>query len=221
MKKYFLGVLLTLLIPFYVSATSTKVNLDSYNKMNLQDSLKAEEITADLSNYKESDDQITIYMFRGQGCVHCEDFLSYVAKTLVPKYGNYFKLVSFETWNDSNNATLLKTVSNFLNENASGVPYIIIGDKTFLGYAESSNTEIENAIMTLYNSKERYDVFNEMNKEEEKTTYKPNTAVVLIGTTIITAIGVSIILIYNANMKKEILTKLEENMSKETKKLKK
>ena len=93
-KKFIIGLLAAILcLPTHVFAE--KVDLASFNKMNTEETLKAENITADLSNYKENDKQITIYMFRGQGCIHCQDFLNYVANTLIPQYGNYFKLVSF------------------------------------------------------------------------------------------------------------------------------
>ena len=40
--------------------------------------LEAEKITPKLDNYKETDDQITIYVFRGQNCQYCQKFLNYV-----------------------------------------------------------------------------------------------------------------------------------------------
>lgn len=207
-SKLILGlVLLIVLSPLQVFAA--KVDLSVYNKMNLEETLKSENITADLSNYKETENQISIYMFRGQGCAHCQDFLKYVANTLVGKYGNMFKLVSFETWNDTNNSKLLQNVSSFLGEQAKGVPYIVIGDKYFIGYGQTLNTEIESAITTLYNSKKRYDVFEEMNKEEKKAT-NGNTTTIVLWNVAITSIGVIIVLMHNSYTKKEILKELNK-----------
>lgn len=208
-KSSIIGLILAiLLLPMSVLAVE-KVDLREYTTMNLEETLKAEGITADISNYSENDNQIPIYMFRGQGCTHCQDFLEYVANSLVPNYGAYFKLVSFETWNNANNATLLKTVSSFLGDAASGVPYIVIGDKTFLGYGEDFNSEIESAISSLYNSKDRYDVFEEMNKGE-----KSNTAAIVLWNVAITTIGVIIVVCHNNSTKKEILEAINKKASK-------
>lgn len=213
-RSIILGIIVTLLLPIFVSAS--KVDLRNYNYKNLADTLSSENISADLSNYQENDNQVPIYMFRGQGCSHCQDFLEFVANTLVKEYGNSFKLISFETWNDSNNQTLLKTVSKFLGEDASGVPYIIIGNKTFLGYAASSNNEIISAITSLYNEKEKYDVFEEINKEDEKVekAAKPNTKPIIIGNIVITTIGVIITILYVNSAKNEILKSVNKKMSK-------
>lgn len=203
-----------LCLPIHVFAEN--IDLAKYNKMNTEETLKAENITTDLSNYSENDKQITIYMFRGQGCSHCQDFLNYVVSTLIPQYGNYFKLVSFETWKDSNNAKLLQTVANFLGDQAGGVPYIIIGDQTFLGYGETLNSGIESAITKEYNSKKRYDVFEEINKAEKKSNDE-NTAALIIGNVIITTIGVVIVIWHNNHTKKEIINSLSKKTTKKEK----
>ena len=42
---------------------------------------------------------------------------------------------------------------------AGGVPYIIIGDNVFPGYAETYDDSIKDAIKKLYDSEDRFDVF--------------------------------------------------------------
>ncbi len=211
-KKMIFGLLLAILL-LPISVFAEKIDITSYNTMNLEESLKDENITYDLSNYKENDNQITIYMFRGKGCVHCQDFLNYVNSTLVSEYGDKFKLISFETWYDSNNSSLLNKVATFLGDEAGGVPYIVIGDKSFLGYASSLNSEIESAITTLYNSKERYDVFEEINKEEKKET-SSNTAAIVIWNAVIMAVGVGIVIWHNSATKNQIIEELSKKTSK-------
>lgn len=206
------GLLLAILL-LPISVFAEKIDITSYNTMNLEESLKDENITYDLSNYKENDNQITIYMFRGKGCVHCQDFLNYVNSTLVSEYGDKFKLISFETWYNSNNSSLLNKVATFLGDEAGGVPYIVIGDKSFLGYASSLNSEIESAITTLYNSKERYDVFEEINKEEKKET-SSNTAAIVIWNAVIMAVGVGIVIWHNSATKNQIIEELSKKTSK-------
>ncbi len=210
-KKFIIGLMAILLLPLQVFAAS--IDLSKYNTTNLEETLKAEGITADLSNYKENDNQVVIYLFRGQGCAHCEEFLEYVGNTLIGKFNNNIKLVSFETWNDSNNKKLLNTVATFLGDEAGGVPYIVIGDKSFLGYASSINSEIEAAVTALANSKNRYDVFEEINKAEKKGT-SSNTVAVVLWNVSITAVGVGIVILHNNATKNEIMEELSKKSSK-------
>lgn len=213
MKKWIIEIICIALVILPLHVFAEKIDLKAYNSQNLEETLKEEGITVDLSNYKENDNQVIIYMFRGKGCSHCQDFLNYVANTLVSKYGNYFKLVSFETWNDTNNSKLVTKVANFLGDQAGGVPYIVIGDKSFLGYAESLNTEIESAITSLYNNKNRYDVFEEMNKKEKVNT-SGNNATTVIWNFVITTMGVIIILCHNNYTKNTIINALSKKNSK-------
>ena len=140
MKKVFLAILISVLcfIPFSVNAEEKE-----YKTLNLDEALKEEEIDHDFSNYKETDDQAIIYLFRGKGCAYCKKFLTYL-NSIVDDYGKYFKVVSYEVWYDNDNAELMEKVCNLLGQKAEGVPYIVIGDKVFAGYAESYNDEINN-----------------------------------------------------------------------------
>lgn len=212
MKKKMICVLLLaiLLLPIHVFAE--KIDIANYNTTNLEEAFKDENIKYDLGNYKENDNQIPIYMFRGKGCVHCQDFLQYVSDTLVKQYGDKFKLITFETWYDTKNSGLLDKVINFFGEEKSAVPFIIIGDKHFLGYASSLNSEIEDAINTLYNSKNRYDVFEEMNKEEKKGT--TSTAAIVVWNAVITAVGVGVVIWHNNSTKNQIMEELSKKSSK-------
>lgn len=210
-KKIIYSLLLTvLLLPIRVFAE--KVDITNYNTTNLEEAFKDENIKYDLGTYQENDNQVTIYMFRGKGCIHCQDFLQYVNDTLLKQYGDKFKLITFETWYDTKNSALLDKVVNFLGEEKSAVPFIIIGDKHFLGYASSLNSEIEAAITNLYNSKKRYDVFEEMNKEEKKGT--TSTTAIVLWNAVITAIGVGIVIWHNQSTKNQIIEELSKKTSK-------
>ena len=70
---------------------------EQYKTLNLEETLAEEGIEKKFSNYKETDDQITIYMFRGKGCAYCKKFLEFL-NGITEEYGKYFKLVSFESW---------------------------------------------------------------------------------------------------------------------------
>ena len=155
------------LLPITVNALDKK----DYKSMNLEEALQEEKLEYDLSNYTENDNQITIYLFRGNGCSVCRKFLTFL-NSIVPEYGQYFKLESYEVWYNSDNTKLYKKVAAFMEEQADGVPFIVIGDVVFPGYSEHYDDAIKAAIKKLYNEKDRYDVFTAMNKAEKASKVK-------------------------------------------------
>ena len=165
-----------------------------------------------------------IYLFRGKGCAYCKKFLTYL-NSIVDDYGKYFKVVSYEVWYDNDNAELMEKVGNLLGQKAEGVPYIVIGDKVFAGYAESYNDEIKEAIKKQYDSKNEYDVMKKLaessDNAEETTTTKSSdtTALIIIVNLLFIAVATVIIVLFNNKNKLEIMDKLEEMDSvKKTKK---
>ena len=133
-KKLFL--FLALVIAMFPLVTKAKTYYEGYNTMNLVDTLKAEGMEIENKNYKETNDQAIVYMFRGQGCGYCRKFLTFI-NSISKEYGKYFKLISFEVWNDSQNSALFNRMSSVTGVPTEGVPYVIIGSKVFDGYAES------------------------------------------------------------------------------------
>ena len=165
-KKILLFVAMCLLV---LPITTKAISYDNYKTLNLKEALKDEEIEEAFKSYKETDKQVTIYLFRGKGCAFCRAFLTFL-NSIVDDYGKYFKVVSFEVWNDSENSALLSSVAAFMNKELEGVPFIVIGDKVFDGYTESYDEDIKNTIKELYDSKNRYDVFAEMTEEDLNVT---------------------------------------------------
>lgn len=209
MKNKFLsiiGLFLLLLIPVHTFATTDETTSKEYVSMNLEETLAEEEIEPVFSDYKETDDQITIYMFRGKGCGYCKSFLNYI-NSITDEYGKYFKVRTYEVWYNSNNSELMTEVSDFLEEPATGVPYIIIGDKVFPGYADVYNEDIKTAITELYNSKDRYDVLKEIEKEKTLSTIKNivNTCIPAI-----CIIGTIIVLIYTDKKYRKLNVRINE-----------
>ena len=139
-----------------------KVDLKEYNTMNLIETLQSEKIEVKLKDYKETDDQVTVYLFRGTGCAYCRAFLTFL-NNLPAEYYNKIKVVSFDAWYDEAASILLANVSTFMGEEAGGVPYIIIGETAFPGYAAEYDEGIKAAIDAEYASKEKYDLFAEYN----------------------------------------------------------
>ena len=78
-------------------------------------------------------------------------------------------------------------------KSATGVPYIVIGDKAFGGFDKSTDGDaIKSKIKELYESKDRYDVFEEMEKEP-----KDSTSTIIMWNAIFTTLAVGIILYIN------------------------
>ena len=195
-------------LPFRVQAETKK-----YNVLNLKETLAEEELEEEFKNYKETDNQITIYLFRGKGCGYCRAFLTFL-NSITEEYGKYFKLRSYEVWNDQNNSALMGEVSNYLGEPAGGVPYIIIGDKVFPGYASQYDENIKKAITDLYNTKKnkRYDVFTEM-KKHSNTNETTSTNIIIWNLAFIalaTTIVISYINLKFKELKVEINTKIND-----------
>lgn len=86
-----------------------------------------------------------IYLFWGDGCPHCAKEKAYLAEVL-PNYPNV-KLNKYEIYHSQENVNLMQKAASKLNVKSSGVPFLIIGDKETIGYAEgATDKEIESRI---------------------------------------------------------------------------
>ena len=189
---------------------------EQYKTLNLEETLAEEGIEKKFTDYKETDDQVIIYLFRGKGCAYCRKFLEFL-NGITDEYGKYFKLVSFESWYNEENSNLLGEISTFMGEQASGVPYIIIGDKVFGGYTESYDESIKTAIKTLYDSKDRYDAFEEYeySKKWDKIL-NPSNFTVIIWTICLVAVSTVVIVLTNRANTKKIVVAIENNKVSKT-----
>ena len=117
--------------------------------------------------------EVNVYLFRGEGCPHCQEAEEWFA-SIEEEYGSKFQVVDYETWYDEDNAALMQKVAEARGEEASGVPYIIIGNKSWNGFTESYEAEMLSAIDSEYEKSvdDRYDIMkllpNDIKKEEEK-----------------------------------------------------
>ena len=114
-------------------------------------------------DYKTSDSKPNIYLFRGHGCGYCYKMIEYLT-SIIDEYGKYFNLVSYEVWYDEDNSLLFRKVASVLDDEANGVPYLVIGEKSFVGYTTSYNSDIEAAIKEYYNSSNKYDVMDHLDE---------------------------------------------------------
>lgn len=153
---------------------------------------------ADLSNYQESDDKVNVYIFRGATCWHCLDETSWFA-SIVKDEGSKFNIVTYEVWNNSDNNKLMAAVAKLLGEEASGVPFTVIGNKTWSGFGEDMGDEMLDEITALYNSSERYDIKDYINLEDGKasTENKKSSSTSIVTIAILAAVLIGgVVLIY-------------------------
>lgn len=212
MKKRFK--LLVILLALFILPISVLAKTN-YNSQNLKEILASEGIEEAYKDYSENDKQVTIYMFRGSGCQYCRAFLNYL-NSITEQYGKYFKVVGYEVWNDEKNAKLMESVGKFLEQEARGVPYIIIGEDVYAGYNEAYNDAIVSSIMNEYDkdAEDRYDVFEAMDEQERKERVEEfirNYLPIILNFVFACAIVV-IVLVY-ANKR---FNKLEEKLSEIT-----
>lgn len=144
------------------------------------------EVTSGETEVKEEDNRVKIYFFRGDGCPHCADAEEFF-NSIKEEYGQYYKILDYETWYNSDNAALLQKVGEARKEEITGVPYILIGDKSWSGYDDSFADDIKNTIKSEYEKvvADRYDIanyvdFTNATGNVDEVAKKSNDAMVLI-----------------------------------------
>ena len=137
---------------------------------------------------RAEDKKVNVYIFRGEGCPHCEEALEWF-DGLEDKDKNKFNLIQYEVWKDQDNSNLMKRVARVFNDDAKsiGVPYIVVGERTFKGFSESYGQEILDAIDKLYNSEDVYDVMDHVESQKEENDSK--AMIVIIAFVVVAAAG--------------------------------
>ena len=151
--KYLFLILLTLLVlPFTVFAE------------------EEEEVTTE-----EDDKEVIVYFFRGEGCSHCAEAEAWF-ESIEEELGSKFKIVDYETWYEDN-ANLMTKVAKARGEEdtATGVPYIIIGDASWVGFDASYESEMTDKINEMYEQEvsKRYNIMDFL--DSDTTDTKNNT----------------------------------------------
>ena len=109
-----------------------------------------------LNNVTYDSNKINIYLFWGDGCPHCEKEKAYF-ENISKEYGKYYNLHTYEVWYNSENQKIFDQFANKMNDEVSGVPYTIIGNKSFIGFNNNIKDEIVKAITSQYQNS--YDVY--------------------------------------------------------------
>ena len=131
--------------------------------------------------------KITVHLFWGNGCPHCENAIKYLEGTIADEYKNCFTLEKHEVWYDEEGSELMQGVAAYFGEDVTGVPYLVIGEDTFGGYSSELNEKIEKAIVSNANSEDYVDVIKKVKSGESNKVNKSGS-----GDTIVT---ISIILV--------------------------
>lgn len=171
-----------------------------------------------LSVFADGKEKINVYLFKGDGCGYCAKALTFF-NGLDEEYQSYFNLVEKEVWYDEDNAALMEEVAAYFGESVSGVPYIVIGEKSFQGYTAEFDEDIKAAIKTSYeDTDDSYvDVVASVSNGNVSGNNNDNTAITIIVILAIVA-GVGF-LIYMAreDVPEEVEVPVKEEV-KETKK---
>ena len=120
------------------------------------------------ADIKPSKDKLNIYIFWGDGCPHCKHLAEFLGEKQ-SEIGGKISLYTFEVWKDKNNLAFLKSFGKFLGENPKGVPYIIIGNKTYSGFSETdeeTKQEIIDLIKTEASKTDKIDKYQEYKKSK-------------------------------------------------------
>ncbi|HAB66486.1 MAG TPA: hypothetical protein DCE23_03865, partial [Firmicutes bacterium] len=115
-----------------------------------------------LDNVKKAKNKVNIYFFWGDGCPHCEKELEFF-NSIKDKYGKYYNLHAYETWYNSSNAEIRNIFATAMGNKEKGVPYTVIGEKSFVGFGDEMKEDFIKAIVE--ESKKDFDVYFDKLKE--------------------------------------------------------
>ncbi len=134
----------------------------------------AKKLDIDLPKVTEHE-KIKIYLFRGKGCTHCYDFLTFF-NNHSQQLKKYIEIVSYETYKD--NQELKNKVNDFLNitdeKERQSVPLIVVGNWHTLGFVESDGIKIIEEALKQYQNDEYVDEVSRI-IQEENVSHNPET----------------------------------------------
>lgn len=84
---------------------------------------------------------VNAYLFYGEGCPHCAKEKQYLFHVLKNDYPN-LQIYEYEIYNSRDNSSLLQKTAEKLGVRVDGVPFLVIGDEHFVGYADNISPQI-------------------------------------------------------------------------------
>ena len=156
-------------------------------------------------------DTVNVYFFRSSSCPHCQEAQAFFKELQEgEEYKDLFVLRDFEV-SSKKNSNLMSEAAEIMGDNATGVPYIVIGEESFMGYSSSSDENIKNAIKETYENEEFVDPLASLMSDAENGS---NDGLIIVGILVgvIAVVGVGIF------FARKDTDKIEEAIEKEEKK---
>lgn len=173
MKKILFTVLSFFLVLGIVNAEVTTETL--------QDACALEEL--DCKSTKEYDETLpNVYLFRGDGCPYCNELIKFIDSVIDDYQVN---VVVYEVKNNKDNWNYYKKIGSLFGFTPSGYPYLVVGKKTFDGYASSDDEDIKAALDELQKSEEPYDAVKELENNPKIETTNDTAVIVIIACAVI------------------------------------
>ena len=150
--------------------TSTNTNNDTINNENNNNTTVSNPNNDDTdtpTSNNDSEKKVTVYLFRGNGCPHCEHAMEFL-ESIADDYG-YLEIISYEVWYNSENQKLMEEVSSELGiEVSTSVPLIVIGTEyARRGYSDGMEDGIIREIESSYQSSDYEDVVEKVLEEND------------------------------------------------------
>jgi len=145
---------------YFIKGDTRKYNLSKNSQEEAEEEKKEEvkdEVVLSEPEYDANKEKVKLYLFWGNGCPHCQEAEEWFDE-IEPTYGKYFEVVAYEVWYSEENAELMKKVGSYLGKDVEGVPFIVIGDTSYGGFANVYKEKILNTIFDEYKKDERVDV---------------------------------------------------------------
>ncbi|MCM1053140.1 MAG: hypothetical protein NC483_04120 [Ruminococcus sp.] len=124
--------------------TPTSKEDNNYTETNINTNKNNDNLNYDKANARI----VTIYLFRGEGCPHCEDAIDFF-NTIKNDYKINIEI--YEVWQNTNNKALMQEIANKTNnENLNSVPFIVFDNgESLIGFGNSTETKIKENIIKL------------------------------------------------------------------------
>ena len=84
---------------------------------------------------------VNAYFFYGDGCPHCAEERQYLFHVLKSEHPD-LQIYEYEIYNSRDNAILLQKTAEKLEVRVDGVPFLVIGNKHFVGYANGMSSQM-------------------------------------------------------------------------------
>lgn len=117
-----------------------------------------------LSDVTFEENKKNIYIFWGNGCVHCEDLKEFLEAN-TELWENDYQIFSFETWKDEENQKLMDDLMEFLGRENEGTPTVIIGSEVLVGYGNNMQDTYKKALDSQ--KEEEYDAIKEYQNKQQ------------------------------------------------------